>query len=601
MAAKTFNFKDAKASTSNFGSLQDAGTITAATTGTGWVADQKAIGQACILNYGVKITRTDAQWGTALQPDSASAPNNTAATGAGDCFRSENTLSGIFANANWTIKFGFRSVSAAYAGRLKLHIRVWKSTSATAASGNTELTSSTQVSAATSANLSTTADTTLTITWSPGASFTFTNEYLLIQVGIEVTAAGSANTQDVVFRVDSASGYAITTSDFTVTAPGSVAASGAGTFSPKGGAQVGFAGAGSTSFAAHENAASKINAAGVGSFSPAGVAAKRGSVGFSGAGTATVKSGAKVAFGGIGSIIFGTFAPGSVGFAGSGSFHAIQFEYATARQIPGSDMFVIAMANEAQIPGADYVNALVYSFLSASFAGSGSTDFHGNTTSGTVSGSVGFAGVGTLTAVAKALAAAHLTASGAGTFSPAGAEKAAASSSFAGVGTASFHGAEHAAASLTVAGSGSFSVVGSENAAAALTASGIGAFDPHGATTAQGEAVLTAHGTGAFTVLGAQNAPATLAAAGSGSFIVVGQEFAAAALAASGVGTFGPVGAEFAAGSVGFGGRGSFSPIGSGPPPTPAGRIPPLWSIGPKGIKTKIAVPSRTEPEEGDA
>lgn len=87
---------------------------------------------------------------------------------------------------------------------------MWASSDANGASAR-ELTSGRVASAATTANLSTSADTTVTITLSPGAE-SLANEYLFINLGIEVTAAGSGNTQDVDFRVGSA--YTLTTPNF---------------------------------------------------------------------------------------------------------------------------------------------------------------------------------------------------------------------------------------------------------------------------------------------------------------------------------------------------------------------------------------------------
>lgn len=209
MAVKTFYFKDAVPTGATLHrSLQDGGTApTAATTTTGWVAATRAAADSCIQTGGTEYSRTGGNWGTTLQPSAA--PSQTI----GDCWRSENTLSGDFANTNWTFNFGFRSVTAAYTGRLKLAVRVWRSANANG-TGAVELTGGRVVSAATTANLSTTADTTLSWTWTPGAVKSLSNEYLFINVGIEITSAGSGTTQDFDFRVNST--YTVVTSDFTV-------------------------------------------------------------------------------------------------------------------------------------------------------------------------------------------------------------------------------------------------------------------------------------------------------------------------------------------------------------------------------------------------
>ena len=207
MAAKTFYFKNAVPTGATLHrSLQDGGTApTAATTTTGWNAGTNASAQSCLQKGGTEVARGDATWGATLKPSA------TVSQTVGDCWRSENTITGKFANTDWTFNFGFRSVTAAYAGRLKLAVRLYRSTNANG-TGATEITAARVVSAATTANLSTTVDTTLSWTWTPGATHTFTAEYLFVQVGIEITSAGSATNQDFDFRV--ASTYTVVTPNF---------------------------------------------------------------------------------------------------------------------------------------------------------------------------------------------------------------------------------------------------------------------------------------------------------------------------------------------------------------------------------------------------
>jgi hypothetical protein len=214
MATKSFYFKDAVPTGATLHrSLQDGGSApTTATTGTGWIPGTNAIAQSCIQTGGTEYSRTGPNWGTTLQPSAA--PSQTI----GDCWRSENAISGIFANTSWTFAWGIRSVTAAYTGRIKLAVRVWKSADQNGTSA-TELTSGRVVSAATSANLSTSADTTVTCTWSSPGLVALANEYLFVNVGVEITAAGGGNTQDIDFRVGSA--YTVTTPDFALgVAPG---------------------------------------------------------------------------------------------------------------------------------------------------------------------------------------------------------------------------------------------------------------------------------------------------------------------------------------------------------------------------------------------
>jgi hypothetical protein len=209
MATKTFYFKDAVPSgATNHRSLQDGGgVIAAATTGTGWELDQKASGQSCLMNGGAEVARTDGQWSASLQPDTAGAVSQTL----GDCWRSEDAISGHFVNATWSGTYGFRSVSAAYTGRFRLRYRFWKGKNANGS--DAVALSAVLVSSATSANTSTTSDTTIALSWTSPGQQNFDGEYLFLQIGVEVTSVGSGNTQDVLFRVTSGT-YQFTSPDF---------------------------------------------------------------------------------------------------------------------------------------------------------------------------------------------------------------------------------------------------------------------------------------------------------------------------------------------------------------------------------------------------
>jgi hypothetical protein len=229
MAIKTYYFKDAVPTGATLHrSLQDGGTApTAATTTTGWVTGTNAAGQSALQNGGTELSRTSNLWSATLQPSAA--PSQTL----GDCWRSENTINGVFANTNWTFAFGVRSVTAAHTGRFRLAVRVWRSSNANGTSA-VELTGGRVTSSITAANLSTTVDTAVSITWTPGATKSLSNEYLFVQVGVEITTAGGGNTQDIDFRV--ASTYAVTTPDFQVAVSGAFAAteSGNDTFASSG-------------------------------------------------------------------------------------------------------------------------------------------------------------------------------------------------------------------------------------------------------------------------------------------------------------------------------------------------------------------------------
>lgn len=208
MATKTFYFKNAAASGSSARSLQDGGSVTAATTGTGWTTENAInVGSYSLMVSGSEATRTGpgSFTGTAQ-------PTTSLAASAADCWRSENTLDGTFANTNWSLKFGFRAVSLAHSGNLNIRFRVWKSAAADGSSA-TELTSAAQASG--NFSTATGSDSTVTVTWSPGGTLTLTNEYLFVQCALYVSSAGGGGTSDCLFRVDSSSGYAVTTPDFT--------------------------------------------------------------------------------------------------------------------------------------------------------------------------------------------------------------------------------------------------------------------------------------------------------------------------------------------------------------------------------------------------
>ena len=122
MAAKTFYFKDAAASSSNHGSLQDGGSApAAATTATGWTVSKTATGNFSAQDYAAE--QLNSTFSTTSSLASSSGPNNTT----GDCWRSENTINGTFANANWTIAAQLRAVTSGGDQDGRLRVRIWRS------------------------------------------------------------------------------------------------------------------------------------------------------------------------------------------------------------------------------------------------------------------------------------------------------------------------------------------------------------------------------------------------------------------------------------------------------------------------------------------
>ncbi len=205
MAAKTFYLKDAIASGSGYLSLQDGGSApTQARISTGWVVGTLAATRYARMDAQTERAST-AHTTTPVQPDGA--PDNTL----GDCFRSENPISGTFANANWSLSFqveGETRTTSTHDGILR--IRVWKSANADGSSP-TELTSAT-LTTSQYTNLANSAYQTLTATWSPGAAISLNNEYLFIQVAHQLDGAGGNANSDTHLAVGSS--CSVVTSNF---------------------------------------------------------------------------------------------------------------------------------------------------------------------------------------------------------------------------------------------------------------------------------------------------------------------------------------------------------------------------------------------------
>lgn len=204
MAAKTFYLKDALASGSNYLSLQDGGVAPAqAMTSTGW-----RVGTIGTNRYNLMDSQTEV---VVLTGDTSGKPASNPDNTIGDCFRSENTLYGIFEATAWTIAIqviGETQATGTQDGRLRYDI--WKSSNADGSSP-TKLTSAVLQSSAYT-NLANSVYQTLSITWTPSDIIQFANEYLFIQVAHQITGAGNNAQCDCHIAVSSSS--KITTSDF---------------------------------------------------------------------------------------------------------------------------------------------------------------------------------------------------------------------------------------------------------------------------------------------------------------------------------------------------------------------------------------------------
>src|SRR4030095_3254927 len=184
----TYFFKDV--GVDGYGSLAESNPG-AANMATGWTVAKLAAGNFSKVQYGTK--KASGTFSTSDPMGTASAPTSAN----DDAFRSENTISGTFANANWTIGLAVRAVTAsAQAGRAK--VRLWRSANADG-SGATQITSA-LLTGPTTAALSTTVTQTSTATFAPGATITLTNEYLFAQFEWEITTASGNNSSDAVIR-----------------------------------------------------------------------------------------------------------------------------------------------------------------------------------------------------------------------------------------------------------------------------------------------------------------------------------------------------------------------------------------------------------------
>jgi hypothetical protein len=213
MAAKTFRL--ANAAVSGYQQLLESDQA-AATLATGWT-----VGKTAAANDSEMLVGTERAAST-FSTEAGTPKPGVINTGSPNAFRSDQPITGEFANANWSIVVAFRSVTVAYSGTIRARARVFRSVNANG-SGATELTGATQVGTTTAAG-STTADTTSTITWAPGAIFTLNNEYLFITIACEIVTASGSNTADALLRSGtSTTGTRIVTSNLTTLDAGTLA------------------------------------------------------------------------------------------------------------------------------------------------------------------------------------------------------------------------------------------------------------------------------------------------------------------------------------------------------------------------------------------
>jgi hypothetical protein len=203
MAVKTLYFKNAAPSGAATSlSLQDGGTApTGALTATGWTVGTTTGGRQSAMLVGTERLAT-----TFGNPDSI--PSFTASS----CWRTENAISGTFANTDWTLAFRVRAVTLAASQTGLMKVRIWKSTNADG-SGATQLTAA-KLNGTTTSALSVSISQTSTVTWTPGGTVVLSNEYLWVQCEWTTGLSGSGANADALIYVESAG--VITTPNFTL-------------------------------------------------------------------------------------------------------------------------------------------------------------------------------------------------------------------------------------------------------------------------------------------------------------------------------------------------------------------------------------------------
>jgi hypothetical protein len=195
MSGPRFYLKDAVAAGSNFLSLQQDGSPPAdATTSTGWTVGTTASGNYSQMAAGVE--RAAATF--AATPWASAQPDNTL----GDCWRSENSLEGVFAAANWLLRVPLIAVTSGGDQDVLIRYRMWKSINADGSNSVNIFEFTGGAPTGTITNLTTGAA--QVAQSSPSmSSVVFQGEYLFLQMALETAGAGGAADRDVLIRVGS--------------------------------------------------------------------------------------------------------------------------------------------------------------------------------------------------------------------------------------------------------------------------------------------------------------------------------------------------------------------------------------------------------------
>ena len=202
MAALTLYIKDALASGSSHGSLQDGGTPpSTANTGTGWKQAKTAATAYFLMHYATSASTTS-QTSPAL-PSTGPTTN--------DCWRTENTYTGTILAGTWNLALSIIATTAGAIGTFDF--RVWKGSNATG-SGAVEITSGI-VTGSGPVTLSISTASNITASFTTGANTQFSNEYIFFQIAWKETTTGSSTTDNGLIRTDSTNSK-VTTPSFLI-------------------------------------------------------------------------------------------------------------------------------------------------------------------------------------------------------------------------------------------------------------------------------------------------------------------------------------------------------------------------------------------------
>jgi hypothetical protein len=176
---------DTPASGSSHGTLQIGGSAPGVST----MATSWTLGTVFASNEFADMAYASNQASSAF----STTPGPSTGTGTTRCFRTATTLSGFYAAASWSLALAVLMTTPGTSGNGNFNVRMYRSTNATG-SGATELTVSTEslsnFGIATATQQDTAASWTLT-------EFELNNEYLFLEIGIEIQS-GAVNSSSAV-------------------------------------------------------------------------------------------------------------------------------------------------------------------------------------------------------------------------------------------------------------------------------------------------------------------------------------------------------------------------------------------------------------------